>query len=73
MTWFLILAALLGVGLVQIWRLAVPPRVDLAVGVTRWDSARDRANRRLDHAAPQTIFDKLTAWLLDALQRVDVT
>lgn len=69
MSWFLILAALLAVGLVQIWRLVIPPRTDLAVGVTRWDSARDRANRRLDQAAPHTIFDKLTAWLLDTLQR----
>lgn len=69
MTGFLILGALLGVGLVQAWRLAVPPRTDLAVAVNRWDSARDRANRRLDAATPQTVFDKLAARLVDALQR----
>lgn len=69
MTGFLILAGLLGVGLVQAWRLAVPPRTDLTLSVNRWDSARDRANRRLDVAAPHTIFDKLAARLVDALQR----
>lgn len=69
MTAFLILAALLAVGLMQAWRLAVPPRTDLAVGVSRWDNARARANRRLDAAPPHTIFDKLAARLLEALQR----
>ncbi|GAC1378619.1 MAG: type II secretion system F family protein [Marmoricola sp.] len=69
MTGFLILAALLGVGLMQAWRLAIPPRTDLTVGVNRWDAARDRANRRLDVTPPHTIVDKLAGRLVDALQR----
>ena len=69
MTGFLILAALLGIGLVQAWRLAIPPRTDLAVGVARWDTARDRANRRLESAAPHTPLEKLTTRIVDALQR----
>ena len=69
MTGFLILAALLGVGLVQMWRLVVPARTDLTLSVSRWDSARDRANQRLDAAPPETIFDKLVAQLVDAFQR----
>lgn len=69
MTGFLMLAGLLAVGLVQAWRLAVPARCDLAVGVSRWDSARDRANRRLDTAPPDTIFDKLATRLIEGLHR----
>ena len=69
MTGFLILAALFGVGLVQMWRLAVPPRIDLTAGMNRWDAARTRANRRLDVLAPHTILDKIAARLVEALQR----
>lgn len=52
MTWFLVLAALLALALLHGFRLALPPRTDLAAGVTRWDAAQTRANRRTELARP---------------------
>jgi tight adherence protein C len=42
---FMIAAGLLAVAVVHAYRLAVPPRADLAGAVRRWDNARARATR----------------------------
>lgn len=65
MTWFMILAAVLALGLVRGWRLAFPPRVDMAAKVARYDKALVQANRRLEEHSS----DKVVQWVLDWLAR----
>lgn len=69
MTIFVLLGAALALGLVHAWRLAVPPRADLAAGVGRWDAARARANRLQDTRPPVSVIDRLARRLADELTR----
>lgn len=67
MTAFVFLAVLLALGLVQMWRLALPPRTNLTAGIARWDKARSRANQRLEGQGANTPWDKLVERIVDAL------
>lgn len=68
---FMITAGLLAVGLLHAYRLAVPPRADLAGAVRRWDSARARETRIQRIGAPRakTIGGKLQGWLSEQVLR----
>lgn len=68
MTGFVLLAGALALGLVQMWRLALPPRVNLAASVQRWDKAHQRANRREETGAVPTLWDTVVDRVIDAMQ-----
>lgn len=65
MSWFIVLGGLLGVGLVQLWRLALPPRPNLAAQIARYDQAVIRANRRDQDVAS----DRFVRWALEMVGR----
>lgn len=69
MTLFMILGGLLALGLVQGWRLAVPPRGDLAGSIRSWDTARARANRHLNRARPTGFTDRIARRIADELSK----
>src|SRR4051812_25505605 len=53
------------------YRLAVPPRVDLARAVRRWDASRARATRIQRIGAPRatTVGGKTQIWIVDQVLR----
>lgn len=68
---FMVAAGLLAAALVHTYRLAVPPRADLAGAVHRWDSARARETRIQRIGAPRatTIGGKVQGWLSEQVLR----
>jgi len=64
-TAFLLAAAALAVAVLHAFRLAVPPRHDLAAAVDRWDNARARASRiqkigaSQEQSLPQRLIGRL--------------
>jgi tight adherence protein C len=69
---FMMATGLLAAALLHAYRLAVPPRADLAAAVRRWDSARARETRIQRIGAPRatTVGGKLQRWLSEqALRR----
>lgn len=69
---FMIAGGVLAAALIHAYRLAVPPRADMAGAVRRWDSARARATRIQRIGAPRatTVGGKVQSWLAEqALRR----
>lgn len=68
---FMLAAGLVAVALLHAYRVAVPPRVDLANAVRRWDSSRARATRIQRIGAPRaaTLGGKVQAWLAEQVLR----
>lgn len=68
---FMVAAGLLAAALLHAYRLAVPPRADLAGAVRRWDSARARETRIQRIGAPRvtTIGGKAQGWLSEQVLR----
>jgi Flp pilus assembly protein TadB len=68
---FMVAAGLLALALLHAYRLAVPPRVDLATAVRRWDSSRARATRIQRIGAPPatTMGGRLQGWLAERVSR----
>lgn len=68
---FMVAAGLLAVALLHAYRLAVPPRADLAGAVRRWDSARARETRiqRIGVPRATTIGGKVQGWLSEQVLR----
>lgn len=68
---FMVAAGLLAAALLHAYRLAVPPRADLAGAVRRWDSARARETRIQRIGAPRatTIGGKLQGLLSEQILR----
>ena len=62
---FMIAAGLLAVALLHGYRLAIPPRADLAGAVRRWDSARARETRIQRIGAPRatSVGGRVQGWL----------
>ena len=68
---FMVAVGLLAAALLHAYRLAVPPRADLAGAVRRWDSARARETRIQRIGAPRvtTIGGKAQDWLSEQVLR----
>jgi tight adherence protein C len=68
---FMVAAGLLAVAVLHAYRLAVPPRADMASAVRRWDSSRARATRIQRIGAPPatTVGGRLQRWLADQVLR----
>lgn len=68
---FMLAAAVVAVAVLHAYRLAVPPRADLASAVRRWDSSRSRATRIQRIGAPKatTVGGKVQSWLADKVLR----
>ena len=68
---FMLAAGLVAVAVLHAYRLAVPPRSDLASAVRRWDSSRARATRIQKIGAPRatTFGGKVQSWLADQVLR----
>jgi tight adherence protein C len=67
MTAFVLVAGVLALGVAALYRLVVPPRVDLVGAVARWDASRERASRiqRIGTAPPEGLLERLAARLSD--------
>jgi tight adherence protein C len=68
---FMLAVGIVAVAVLHAYRLAVPPRTDLAGAVRHWDSSRARATRIQRIGAPKatTIGGKLQSWLADQVLR----
>jgi len=68
---FVLAAGLVAVALLHAYRLAIPPRADLARAVRRWDSARARQTRIQRIGAPRatTVGGRIQSWLSDQVLR----
>lgn len=68
---FMTAAALLAASLLHAYRLALPPRSDLASDVRRWDTSRTRATRIQRIGAPQatTFGGHLQGWIAEQVLR----
>lgn len=68
---FMVASGLVAAALLHAYRLAVPPRADLASAVRRWDSARARETRIQRIGAPRatTIGGQVQGWLSDQVLR----
>jgi Flp pilus assembly protein TadB len=64
-------AGVVAVAVLHAYRLAVPPRADLAGAVRRWDSSRARATRiqRIGGPKAATVGGKVQSWLADQVLR----
>src|SRR3954451_1984181 len=64
-------ACVVAVAVLHAYRLAVPPRPDLASAVRRWDKSRGRATRIQRIGAPKatTFGGKGQNWLVDQVLR----
>ena len=71
MTAFMIAVGILAVAVVHAYRLAVPPRADLASAVRRWDASRARATRiqRIGVPKATTVVGKAQSWVVDQILR----
>lgn len=72
MTVMVLLACGVGVGVLLIVRGVVPPRVDLAVAVGRWDASRRLAALTAQRAESRTLKERTGRWLADRLHRYGV-
>lgn len=70
MTGVMLLAALVGIGLVRLYRLAVPPAPQLVTQTQRWDHARARASRHAlqDTEATGGLLDRAASTLAEQLR-----
>jgi tight adherence protein C len=68
---FMIAASVLAIALLHGYRLAVPPRADLAGAVRHWDSSRARATRLQRIGAPRatTVGSRVQGWLAEQTLR----
>lgn len=68
---FMLAAGVVAVAVLHAYRLAVPPRADLASAVRRWDASRARATRIQRIGAPKatTVGGKTQSWMVDQLLR----
>ena len=68
---FMTAAALVAVSLLHAYRLAVPPRSDLASAVRRWDTSRTRATRVQRIGAPRatTLGGRVQTWITEQVLR----
>jgi len=68
---FMLAAGVVAVAVLHAYRLAVPPRADLASAVRRWDSSRARATRiqRIGGPKPATVGGKVQSWVADQVLR----
>jgi len=68
---FMIAAGVLAIALLHSYRLAVPPRADLAGAVRHWDSSRARATRLQRIGAPRatTVGGRVQGWLAEQTLR----
>jgi tight adherence protein C len=68
---FMLAVGIFSVAVLHAYRLAVPPRADLASAVKRWDSSRARATRMQRIGAPKasTVGGKVQSWLADQVLR----
>ena len=68
---FMIAVGLVAMAFLHAYRLAIPPRPDLASAVKRWDSSRARATRiqRLGTPKVTTVGGKVQTWLADQVLR----
>ncbi|GAB3662555.1 type II secretion system F family protein [Nocardioides korecus] len=68
---FMLAAGIAAVAVLHAYRLAVPPRVDLASAVRRWDASRARATRIQRIGAPKatTVGGKARGWVVDQVLR----
>jgi tight adherence protein C len=68
---FMVAAGLLAAALLHAYRLAVPPRADLAGAVRRWDAARARETRIQRIGAPRatTLGGRVQGWLSEQVLR----
>jgi Flp pilus assembly protein TadB len=70
MTWFLLAAIGVALAMLHLARLTVPPRVDLAAGVGRWDRDRLRASRTATTAnVGRSPLDRIASRLTEAVAR----
>ena len=70
MTLVVLAAAAAALGLVRLYRLAVPAAPQLLAETNRWDQARSRANRRATIGAPTEgpVLERGAGWLADQLR-----
>jgi Flp pilus assembly protein TadB len=68
---FMLVAGLLAVAALRVYRLAVPARVDLVNAVSRWDDSRARATRvqRIGTTPSDTRTGRLATWLAERVMR----
>src|SRR4051794_24943019 len=64
-------AGIVALAVLHAYRLAVPPRTDLASAVRRWDASRARATRIQRIGAPKatTVGGKARSWMADQVLR----
>ena len=68
MTAVIVLAALLGVGVLQLRWLAFPPAPDLVGEIDQWRRGRDRAEQRAGTEAPVSPLGRVTRWVAETLR-----
>jgi tight adherence protein C len=68
---FMIAAGVLAIAVLHGYRLAVPPRADLAGAIRHWDSSRARATRLQRIGAPRatTVGSRVQGWLAEQTLR----
>lgn len=71
MTGFILAVGVVAIAVLHAYRLAVPPRPDLASAVRRWDASRARATRIQRIGAPKatTVGGKAQNWMVDQVLR----
>src|SRR3954451_23775968 len=64
-------AGVVAIAVLHAYRLAVPPRPDLASAVRRWDASRARATRIQRIGAPKAtiVGGKAQSWMVDQVLR----
>jgi tight adherence protein C len=70
---FMLAAGLLAVAVVHIYRLVMPPRVNLVSAVAGWDRSRARSTRiqRIGLARGDSARSRLVGWIADQVARRD--
>ena len=68
MTPVIVLGALLGVGLLQLYWLLFPPAPDLVTEIEQWRRGRERAGSRAGAEAPASPLGKITRWVAETLR-----
>lgn len=68
---FMVAAGIVAVAVLHAYRVAIPPRPDLAGAVRQWDSSRARATRIQRIGAPQarTVGERIQGWLAEQVLR----
>jgi tight adherence protein C len=64
----IVLGALLGLGLLQLWWLAFPPTPDLAAEIDQWRRGRELATMRVGTPEPVSPLGRLSRWVAETLR-----